>query len=103
MKSSRTKRPPKTISTMSQAVTNIDPMSSLKDKLKKCDLEVQNYVVALEKENLKFQPTIAKLQVANMTLNNRIKALLKEIPDKETKSWYKINQNFIDEIQPKHE
>lgn len=53
-------------------------MSSLVIKLKTTAPEIQHYVTAFESENLKLQKQIAKLQVENMSLNNRIKAIEKE-------------------------
>lgn len=53
--------------------------ASIKKKLKSCDLEIQNYVTALKTENLKLHKEIAKFQVENVSLNNRINALTKEI------------------------
>jgi hypothetical protein len=104
MLSSRSKSTKKTISTVPQpqAVNDTDPMVSLRKKLKVCDLEVQLYVDALEHENLKMQPLIAKLQAENMTLNNRVKVLLKEKSEREANSFFQVNQNFIDEVQDKH-
>ena len=51
---------------------------SIKAKLKSCDIEIQNYVTALETKNFKLNEEIAKFQVENMSLNSRVKALLAE-------------------------
>jgi predicted nuclease with TOPRIM domain len=72
------KSKPKIPKAISQAVSDADPLASLKRKLKACDLEVQKYVAALEKENLKLTSQIAKFQVEHVTLNNRIKSLIKQ-------------------------
>jgi len=50
----------------------------LSAKLKVCDPQIQNYIIALRKENLKLQKQIAKHQAENVTLKNRIKVLEKE-------------------------
>jgi len=50
----------------------------LSAKLKACDPEIQNYVIALDQENLKLQKQIAKHQAENVTLKNRIYLLEKE-------------------------
>lgn len=50
----------------------------LSAKLKACDPEIQNYVIALEAENLKLQKQIAKHQAENVTLKNRVKVLEEE-------------------------
>ncbi len=42
-----------------------DPLSSLRDKLKMADPEIQNYVVALEAENFKLTKEIAKFRGNN--------------------------------------
>lgn len=61
-----------------KALDETDPMSSLRMKLKKSDPEIQNYVLALEAENLKLQKQVAKLQAENVSLNNRIEALVEQ-------------------------
>ena len=55
-----------------------DDSPDLSAKLKACDPEIQNYVIALDQENLKLQKQIAKHQAENVTLKNRIKVLGKE-------------------------
>ena len=55
-----------------------DAKAELSAKLKACDPEIQNYVVALDQENLELQKQIAKHQAENVTLKNRIKVLEKE-------------------------
>lgn len=55
-------------------VDKCDPMSSMRMKLKLADPEVQNYVAALESENLKLHRQIAKLQADNVSLKNGITA-----------------------------
>ena len=49
--------------------------ASLAVKIKAADAELRNYVIELEKENLKLQKQIAKLQVKNLSQQNEIKAL----------------------------
>jgi hypothetical protein len=49
-------------------------------KLKPCDSEVQNYVVALETKNAKLQKEIAKLEVENVSYQHKITALEKMRP-----------------------
>ena len=68
----------KTIKGITETVNDIDPMAELRSKLKACDLEIQHYVTALEKENLKCAKKIAKLQADNATLNSRINVLSEE-------------------------
>ena len=53
---------------------------SLTAKLKVCDQEINLYVTALEKENLKLHNQIAKLQSKNVTYQNEIAALKKFQP-----------------------
>jgi len=55
-----------------------DTSPDLSVKLKACDSEIKNYVIALEQENLKLQKQIAKHQAENVTLKNRIKVLEEE-------------------------
>ena len=54
---------------------------TLNSKLKKCDPEIQEYVKALRSENAKLQRRIAKLEVDNFSLNNRVKAAEKDFRD----------------------
>jgi hypothetical protein len=49
-------------------------------KLKASDPELKNYVLELEKENLKLQRQIAKLQVKDVSQQNQITALKKAHP-----------------------
>lgn len=56
--------------------------SDLNAKLKHCESEIKEYVRALQTENAKLQRRIAKLEVNNLSLNNRIKALKKELKEK---------------------
>jgi hypothetical protein len=48
-------------------------------KLKGADPELSMYIVALEKENFRLHKKVAKLQVANVTKDNEIKALQKAL------------------------
>jgi hypothetical protein len=94
--SSRAKSSTKTANAVSQAVNDSDSMAPLRKKLKVCDQEVQLYVAALELENLKMQHLIAKLQAENMTLNNRVKVLLKEKTERESRespTFIKVDMN----------
>lgn len=59
-------------------VNKTDPFSSVRSKLKSSDPEIQNYVAAMEKENLRLNKLVAKFQVENMSLNNRVHALIAE-------------------------
>ena len=54
--------------------------ASLTAKIKVADAELKNYVIELEKENLKLQHQVAKLQVKNISQQNEIKALKKVEP-----------------------
>jgi len=47
---------------ISHALDDSDPMASLKAKLQMADLEIQNFIAALEAENLKLQKQISKLR-----------------------------------------
>jgi len=62
----------KPIGTVPQPISDADPMVSLRAKLKTADPEVQNYVSALEAENLKYAKKVGSLQANNLSLNNRI-------------------------------
>jgi hypothetical protein len=52
----------------------------LTSKLKQSDPELKNYVFELEKENLRLQRQIAKLQVKDVSQQNQINALKKAQP-----------------------
>jgi hypothetical protein len=67
--------------TESKAIDEAKTMASLRVKLKAADPEIQNYVAALEAENLKLHRNIGKLQAENVSLNNRIKVFVEENPN----------------------
>ena len=52
----------------------------LMSKLKASNPELKNYVLELEKENLKLHKQIAKLQVKDISQQNQITALKKAQP-----------------------
>ena len=54
---------------------------SLMVKLKVCDVEIQLYVRALEKENLCLQRKVANLQAKNVSYQNEIATLKKGQPN----------------------
>lgn len=54
--------------------------NDLTTKLKPCDSEIQNYVVALETKNAKLQKEIAKLEAENVSYQHKITALEKMRP-----------------------
>jgi predicted nuclease with TOPRIM domain len=68
--------PPKAINGIPQTIKESKALSSLRNKLTSADVEIQNYMTALEAENLRLQKQVAKLQVDNVSLNNRIKAFI---------------------------
>jgi hypothetical protein len=72
----------KTSDTISQTIDDTVPFASLKAKLKLADLEIQNYVTALETENLKFQKKIGNLQAENVSLNSEITILKEKLNEK---------------------
>jgi len=49
-------------------------------KLKGADPELSMYIIELEKENLRLQKKVAKLQVENTSKDNEIKALKQAQP-----------------------
>ena len=57
---------------------------SLKSAFQAAQPDLQNYVIALETENLKLQKQIARLQVQDLTSQNRVCALEQQLKD-ETK------------------
>jgi len=69
----------KAISKTSQKSVSI---STLQEKLKKCDPKIRYYIRALESENKKLHLEIADLQAKNVSLNNRINALNKQLEGK---------------------
>jgi len=78
-----------------KTITDTDPMSLLRTKLKAADPEIQSYVIALEKENLKLQRQIGKHQAENVTLNNRIKALEEDLEKKNDQGGEEIILNVV--------
>lgn len=84
-----------------KTVKKTDLLTSVKKKLKSCDLEIQNYVAALEKENFKLHKKLATLQVENVSLNNRIKAFNGEIEHAGTKFFAKILEAADDPLNLK--
>jgi len=87
---------PKITKAKPQASQEGDPLSTLRTKLKACDPEIKNYVLALEAENLKLQTKIAKLQAENVTLKNRIKVL-------EAEQYRPKAQLIIERLNKTHE
>lgn len=59
----------------SQELIEQGAMDSLREKLKLADIEIHQFVIALEKENYKLVKLIAKLQAENVTLNSKITEL----------------------------
>ena len=68
-------KPPKTRNHKTKIVEQPNPMETLRTKLKACDPEIQQFVEALEAENLKSAKKIAKLQAENVKLNGWITIL----------------------------
>lgn len=60
-------------------MTITNPSDFIKPNLKNLEPKIVLYINYLEKENLKLQSEIAKLQVANLSISNKIKAMEKEI------------------------
>lgn len=56
-------------------------MPTLQVKLKKAHPDVKQYIAELKKENERLQAQIAKYQVKQFSLDNRMKALEKEIEE----------------------
>lgn len=55
------------------------PSDFVKPDLKNLRPEIKQYIINLEKENLKLHSKIAKLQVANLSISNKNKTMEKEI------------------------
>jgi len=90
------------------ALHTSESMEPLRLKLKAADSEIQNYVTALDTENLRLQKHIAKLQADNVTLNNRITILLEDINERcvhETPPIECINKHLeqLEELRKKLE
>jgi len=73
----------------------VHPFQELEVKVNASDPDIQRYISALMAENLKLQKQIAKCQAGQVTLNNRIVALEKEI--KENRPEFHVNINLGDE------
>jgi hypothetical protein len=74
----------------------LTPIPELKAILKSCVREVQLYVAALERENLKLHLQVAKLQADNMSANHRALAHKKELEKKVKRGPPSdININFV--------
>jgi uncharacterized small protein (DUF1192 family) len=54
--------------------------NNLTTKLKACDLEIYDYVMALEEKIAKLQKEIAKLAVENVSFQQKVKILEKMRP-----------------------
>lgn len=59
--------------------------------------DLQNYIVALEAENLKLHKQIAKLQVQDTSKQNRIDALENELKEETKKHGVVLNIGFSGE------
>lgn len=84
-----------------KTITDTGPMFSLRTKLKAADPEIQNYVFALEKGNLKLQRQIAKHQAENVTLNNRVKVLEEDLEKKNDEEGGEITLKVPDRVHKK--
>jgi chromosome segregation ATPase len=60
--------------------------AELKAKLKKCELAVYKYVLALEAENLGLVEKLAKCEAQKVTLRNRITLQKKELAERPEKA-----------------
>jgi predicted RNase H-like nuclease (RuvC/YqgF family) len=58
-----------------------DSESGLDAKLRKADPEIQRFVTALKKENLKLHQKIATLQAEGVSLNSQIQVIEKTFAD----------------------
>jgi len=74
----------------SQELIEQGAMDSLREKLKLADIEISQFVIALEKENFKLVKQIAKLQSENVTLNSKIA----ELEEKEQITQANVNIIF---------
>lgn len=59
--------------------------------------DLQNYIVALEKENLKLHKQVTKFQVQDTSKQNRIKALEKELKAESKKHGLVLNITYSGE------
>ena len=57
-----------------KTVDESNPLASLHSKIKKADPEIQRFIVALNKLNLKLQREVAKYQADIVSLRNQMKA-----------------------------
>jgi hypothetical protein len=71
----------KTSNGIASAFNNTKPDESLDAKLNSADTEIQQYVVALTSENLKFQKKMAKCEAEKITLQNRIVILKQDLTE----------------------
>ena len=88
MSTPKYKPKPKISKGIPETIENIDPMISLRSKLKMCDLEIQYYVAALQSDNKKLKKNIAQLQANNDSLSCDIEIL------REQQSKPKLNITF---------
>lgn len=58
---------------------------------------LQNYVVALESENAKLHKQISKLEVQDISKQNRITALENELKEEAKKHGFNLNIDFSGE------
>ncbi len=75
-----------------------DPLSDLNIKLKTCDPEVQHFVAALKKENLKLHQKIGRLQ-ADIVSHNSKNKVSKQKPNHNNNSPIKLSVSEIRKIQ----
>jgi uncharacterized protein YaaN involved in tellurite resistance len=60
----------------------ISVSAELQAKFQQCDLDVQEFISALQSELVRLRKHNARLEVENLSLRERIKALQKEIEKK---------------------
>ncbi|MGH9699757.1 MAG: hypothetical protein ACRD52_09895 [Candidatus Acidiferrales bacterium] len=70
---------------------------SLDDPFQAAQPELQSYVVELESENAKLHKQIAKLQVQDMSKQNRIAALENELKEETKKHGFSLTTVFSGE------
>jgi len=75
----------KIFNSVTKTINNTNSPSSLEMKLKAADSEIQEYIVALTKENLTLQKKVSKCEAQKITLNSRITILENELNEEKQK------------------
>jgi hypothetical protein len=84
---------------ITKAFDNTVPPESLDAKLKEADPEIQQYIVALKSENLKFLRKVANCEAEKVTLQNQIIILEQDLANAKQQAGIATTSELIETIR----